>query len=107
MAHGFFQTRRTVRIDATGRCFILFADNPASADWTMFRHSERTPVVALPGDAHDFRNHVAAALDQHFVAGFDAQPGDFILVVQRGPRHGDAANRYRPEVSYRRQGPGP
>ena len=83
--------------------FVLFADDVASANRALLRHLEWAPWVTLPDDAHHFRNHVATAFHQHFVADFDAQPGDFVLIVQRGSRHGDAADRHGPEVRYRRQ----
>ncbi len=99
----FLEPRRTVGIDAAGGGFILFTDDVASANRTLLRHVERTPRVALLDDAHDSGNHVAAALDQHFVADLDAQPSDFVLIVKRGPRHRDAADRHRPQVRDRRQ----
>ncbi len=46
---------------------------------------------ALLDNAHDFRDHVAAALHQHRVADLDAQPRDFVFVVQRGARYRHAA----------------
>ncbi len=47
---------------------------------------------ALRHHAHHLRDDVAGALHQHRVADLDAQPRDFVLVVQRGARHRDAAD---------------
>ena len=55
---------------------------------------------------HDFGDNVAAALHQNAVADLDAQPRDFILVVERGTRHCDAADIHGFQVGYRSQGAG-
>ena len=48
-------------------------------------------------DAHHLRDDVAGAAHDHRVADADVLAGDLVLVVQRGVRHHDAADRHRLE----------
>src|SRR5438128_633361 len=58
----------------------------------MLGHAEGTAGFALSGYTHNFGNHVAAALDQDFVADLDAEPGDLVLVVEGRARDGDTTH---------------
>ena len=75
----------------------------AAADRAMLAACGTAAGRALRLHAHHFRNHVAAALDQHRVADLHAQPLDFVFVVQRGARHRDAAHLHRLQMRHRRQ----
>src|SRR6476469_5368311 len=75
----------------------------ASTYRARFRHVELMPVRSPFNDADHLRDDIAAALDQHFIADLGFQSRDLILVVQRGSRDRDAADRYRREVSDRCQ----
>ena len=49
-------------------------------------------MCALFNDANHFRNHIAAALNQNLVANGDVQTLDFVFIVQRRSRDGNAAD---------------
>src|SRR5207245_3732625 len=91
------QPGRAVGIDAAAGSFALLAHYFAAADRAVLGHSKRAAVAALTQHAHDFGDHVAAALHQHSVTDLDAEAADFVFVVQRSPRHGDAADIHRLE----------
>ena len=103
MQDGFLQPRRAVGVDAAAGRFAFFPHHFAAADRAMFGHAERPALAALAHDAHHFRNHVAAAFHQHTIADLDSQPLDFVFVVQRGARDGDAADVDGLQVRHRRQ----
>ena len=69
----------------------------------MLRHAELLALCALLFDAHDLWNHVARALNHHFVADLETEPLNLVLVMQRGARHRHAAHLDRPQVRHRRQ----
>ena len=75
----------------------------AAAHRALLRHAERLAVGALRLHAHHFGDHVAAALDHHRVADLQAQPLDFVFVVQRGARNRDAAHLHRLQMRHRRE----
>ena len=54
-------------------------------------------------DAHDLRDDVAGAAHDHRVADADVLAGDLVLVVQRGVRDHDAADRHGLELGGGRQ----
>ncbi len=58
---------------------------------------------ALRHRSQDLRNDVARALQHHGVANANILAGDFVLVVQRGPRHKHAADIDRLQRRDRRQ----
>src|SRR4029453_17820705 len=73
------------------------------AERTALRHAELLrPFPVRAGGADDLRDDVAGALHDHVVALADALAIDVLLVVQRRPRDGDAADldrlEHRPRV---------
>ena len=84
----------TVGVDAARSCFVFFTNDVPSAYRTVLRHVEGLPPFALLYDPHDFRNHVAATLHQHFVADFrllvsdrrSLDQGSLVRKHQIGPR---------------------
>src|SRR5207302_8726525 len=82
MPDRLLQACGAVRVDAAAGGLALFANNIAAADRAMLRHAEWPPGLALFDHAHNLRDDVAAALDQHFVADFDAEALDLVFVVQ-------------------------
>ena len=72
------------------------------------RHPEcpRARGALLREHAHDFRDHVARAPDDHRVADHHVLAPDLVLVVQRGIGDGHAADEHRLEASHRRDGAG-
>ncbi len=80
--------------------FAFGAHYIAAADWAMLGHLERlvtARVLRVLDDLHDFRNHVAAALDFDPVADLDAKLVDEIHVVQGRARDHGATNWHRLE----------
>ena len=61
------------------------------------------PVRVSVQHAHDVRDDVAGALEQHRVADADVLALDLVHVVQRDVADGDAADRHRLELGDRRQ----
>ncbi len=107
MQNRFLEARRTARVDAAPDRFVLLAPDVPSAHRAGGRHAERTPVRAGRVHAHDLGDHVSAALDHHLIADLELQTRDLVLVVQRRPRDGDAADLDRPQVRDGSQRAGP
>ena len=103
MQDGLLQPRRAVDVDAARCGFALFAHDLAAAHGARFRHAEGLAVRALRLHPHHLGNHIAAALDHHRVADLQAQPLDFVFVVQGGARNRHAAHLHRFQVRHRRQ----
>src|SRR5205814_346482 len=68
MADRFLEPRGTVGVDAARGGLVLFSDDVSATDRAVLRHAEGVAAFALLSDTHDFRDHVAAALDQDFIA---------------------------------------
>ena len=74
-----------------------------AAERAVLGHPERlVPAACGQHGPDDLRDHVAGALDDHQVALADVLAVDVLLVVQRRPRDGDAADldrlEHRPRV---------
>ena len=69
-------------------------------------HSCSLPGAILDDRADDLRDDVAGPLHDDVVAGADVLAVDVVLVVQRGPLHGDAADEDRLEHGERREDAG-
>ncbi len=101
--HRLLQPRRAVGVDAAAGRLAVLAHDVAAADRALLRHAERPAARALLDDADHFRDHVAAALDEHRVADLDAEPLDLVFVVQRGAGDRNAADVNRLQMRHRRE----
>ncbi len=103
MENGFFSLRRTSRIHAAVGHFSFNVMNRAATFRALFGHAKR--LARLPFFRHfqHMRDHFAGALDQHGVANLQAQPLDFIHVVERGTADSDASDLHRLEHGHGRQ----
>src|SRR5215472_11420940 len=96
--NGFPQFGRTGRIDTTMIGLALHAHHVAAALGATLRHLEglvAARVILVVDDFNDFRNYVAAALDQDPISDFDPQALDLILVVQGSTADCGSADRNR------------
>ena len=66
------------------RGFALFAHNDAAADRTVLGPVKLHAMLALFEYAHHLRDHIAGAFDQNLIANLQAQPPNFIFIVERG-----------------------
>ena len=81
-------------VDAAVGDFAFGVVDPHAADRTFFRHLEFFFFFAVLHYFQDVRDYFAGAFDQDCVAGVDAEPLDFVHIVQSGFGNGDAANLY-------------
>ena len=94
---------RAARIDAAVGDFFGVLVNPAVAFRASLGNDDFAARLPFLDDLDDVRDHFAGALDDHGVADVQAQPLDFIHVVQRGTADRDAADLHRFEHGYRRE----
>ena len=106
------ELRRTGAVRAAHGHLSALADRAGAASGALGRHGplgqgrvaggafHAPPVLldaAARGRPHDLRDHVAGPLDDDVVARADVLAADVVLVVQRRPLHGDAADEDRLE----------
>ena len=100
---GLEPARGTRAVRAAVHRLALGLDDVCPAKRALLRHLERLRAgLVLAGGTDDLRDHVAGALDDHAVALADVLAVDVVLVVERRPRDGDAADlhglEHRPGV---------
>ena len=84
-------------VDAAIGDFAFGAVDFGAADGAFIRHFEFFFFFAVLHHFQDVRDYFAGALDEHGVAGVDAEALDFVHIVQSGFRDGDAADLHRLE----------
>ncbi len=84
MEDGLSQPGGAVRVYAAAGSFSFLAHYLAAAHRAMFWNLKRAPPRALRVDADHFRNDIARSLNHHGIANLQTEPGNLILVVQRG-----------------------
>ncbi len=89
--------RGTGDIHAAVGHFAFGAVDAHAADGTFLRHLEFFFFLAVLHHFQHVRDHFAGALDQHRIAGVDAEALHFVHIVQRGFGDGDAADLHRLE----------
>ncbi len=107
--NGLLALRRAVEAAGAARNGLVGqAHDAGAAHRAMHRHDEfALAAVALFGqEGNDFGDDVAGATHDHRVADADVLAPHFVLVVQRGIGHGDAADEDRLEARHRRDRPG-
>ncbi len=99
---------RAGRVDAAQHHLAFLAHRGVAADRTVRGHDERRRAVGplLEHDPDDFRNDVAAFLDDDRVADPDVLARQVLVVVERGLLDRGAAELNRVEERHRRHGPG-
>ena len=99
----FLALGRAARIDAAVGDFFRVLVNPAVAFGASFGHDDFAARLPFLDHLDDVRNHFPGALDDHGVADAQAQPLDFVHVVQRRTADRDAADLHRLEHRHRRE----
>ncbi len=95
MQERFPSARRTGNIDAAIGDFAFGAVDARAAHRALVRHLELLFFRAVLHDFQDVRNHFTGALDEHRIARVNVEAFDFVHIVQRGLRNGDAADLHR------------
>ena len=89
--------------------FVLFPHRVRTANGALARHRENQAALrfrqcgAVGRQSDDFGNHIAGAAHDHRVADTHILASRFVLVVQRGVGHRDAADKYWRQLGHRRQ----
>ncbi|MCG3119228.1 MAG: hypothetical protein ALAOOOJD_01587 [bacterium] len=104
MANAFLHLCRTIYILATIGDFTLKTYHLSATNRTFFRKFKFLFLAVAFGFDHfdNLGNHVTGALNHHRVTDHDAEPLDFVFIVQCRAAHGDAADHHRLHDRHRR-----